>query len=198
MMRQIIASASVVLAVGTLCFACKPGGVGDPCIPNDEFSETYGGASETGVAIEDRSFQCETRVCLVKNFRGRVSCPFGNKAGRNNASVKGYDKDDADVCKVPGTNKNVTAPVQSQCKERTAQVYCSCRCAGKESNTKYCECPSGYTCKEVSSSLGDFVASGDKYCVKSNDTASDGYNCAEGGCDQDDNRCGFTSNAFEF
>lgn len=198
MMRQIVASASMVIALGVLSLGCKPGGVGDPCIPNDEFSSTYAGAAENGVAIEDRSFQCETRVCLVKNFRGRVSCPFGNKKGREDSAVLGYTGDDADVCMVPGTNVEVSVAVKPQCAERLGQVYCSCRCAGKDSAAKYCECPSGYECKQVAAGLSEeLVDPNDKYCVKKNDDVSDTYDCPMG-CDQVEGNCGFTSNTYQF
>ena len=55
----------------------EPGGVGDPCIPEDEYQTAFTGYGETEVNVESRSFQCETRVCLVNHFRGRVSCPYG-------------------------------------------------------------------------------------------------------------------------
>lgn len=198
MMRQIVASASMVIALGALSLGCKPGGVGDPCIPNDEFSSTYAGAAENGVAIEDRSFQCETRVCLVKNFRGRVSCPFGNKEGRGGVGVRGYEGSDADECLVPGTNVKVTARVNSQCKARLGQVYCSCRCAGDDSAAKYCDCPSGYECKKVAAGLSvELVNPNDKYCVKKDDDVDDTFNCPES-CHDDPELCGFTSNTYQF
>lgn len=202
MMRQTLVSASVVLVFGALALACKAGGVGDPCIPNDEFSADYPGATESGAQIEDRSFQCETRVCLVKHFRGRVTCPFGNTDGRegNAVSSAAYSGDDADECIVPGTSTPVTVPVKSQCSERKGQVYCSCRCDGKDSKAKYCECPEGYSCKEVTRSLDPtLVAPGDKYCVKNEDTVSDGYTCPQNfGCDQVPGGCDFKTNAYEF
>ena len=121
MMRQTLVSASMVLAFGALSLACKAGGVGDPCIPNDEFYADYSGATEDGAQIEDRSFQCETRVCLVKHFRGRVSCPFGNAAGRDTASI--YTGSDADECRVPGTTDIVTAPLHSLQETRSRDLF---------------------------------------------------------------------------
>lgn len=195
MIRQTLLSALAVFAFGGVGMACKAGGVGDPCIPNDEFSSKYGGATETGAAIEDRSFQCETRVCLIKHFRGRVSCPFGNTKGRNDQGVPGYSGTDADDCVVPGTNQKVEVPVQPQCADRKEDVYCSCRCDGTDTKAKYCECPSGFKCEEVTKSLDEtLVRPGDKYCVKKEDTFKDGGECLGLTCDQDPGHCGYSAN----
>lgn len=191
MIRQTLVSAFAVLVLGGLAVACKAGGVGDPCIPNDEFSATYGGATETGAQIEDRSFQCETRVCLVKHFRGRVTCPFGNPGGQS--LYDGPDKE----CMVPGTNTQVTADVRPQCRDRKDEVYCSCRCEGTDANAKYCECPDGYKCSEVTKSLDPtLVRPGDKYCIKKEDNFKDGDTCADVGCDEGDH-CGYSANTQE-
>ncbi len=58
---------------------CPSGGVGDPCTPEDEFRENFAGFDLTEANIESRSFQCQTRVCLVNHFQGRVSCPGGQE-----------------------------------------------------------------------------------------------------------------------
>jgi hypothetical protein len=190
MIRQTLFSVFAILILGGSAAACKAGGVGDPCIPNDEFAVNYEGAKVTEVQIEDRSFQCETRVCLVKNFQGRVTCPFGNPAG--NSHYDGPDKE----CMVPGTNAQVTAAVKPQCKDRKDAVYCSCRCDGTDSNAKYCECPDGYECKEVVNSLDpNLVRPGDKYCVKKGDNFD--KDCAEETCDVAADHCGYSSNMQE-
>jgi len=56
---------------------CTPGGVGDPCTPEDEYQQTFNGFQVTETNVESRSFQCETRICLVNHFQGRVSCRLG-------------------------------------------------------------------------------------------------------------------------
>ncbi len=198
MIRQTVVSALAVLVLGGLAAACKAGGVGDPCIPNDEFSPTYPGATETGAQIEDRSFQCETRVCLVAHFRGRVTCPFGNKAGRGGVDVFNYQNADANDCVVPGTNEIVSATVKPQCRDRKDDVYCSCRCAGDDTAAKYCQCPGGYKCEEVTKSLDPtLVRPGDKYCIKQQDNFKDGQNCVDDTCDQASDHCGYTSNSWQ-
>jgi hypothetical protein len=160
---------------------CQATHVGDPCTPESEYDKSFLGFSQTEVSVESKSFQCETRVCLVDHFQGRVSCPYGQPAdGGVNAPAKG--------CVTPGTNVpvdgkdntgayvNTTAMalVQAQCVERTATdaVYCSCRCANVNGQTNdganYCTCPDGFTCTQLVPSIGaaDQGLTG-AYCVKS-------------------------------
>ncbi len=159
--------------VGTVCVAlaaCRAGGVGDPCIPEDEYQTDFSGYSLGEVNVERRSFQCETRVCLVNGFRGRVSCPYGQTADDvENAADDG--------CRVPGTQggpgDRVIVPVAPQHPERrpTDAVYCSCRCANAAGRTddggNYCECPSGFGCEQLIDDVGlgnPELAGG--YCVR--------------------------------
>ena len=72
----------IVIAVGVVVSVvagtgCAEGGVGDPCIPEAEYDTCFAGFSVTEVNTESRSFQCQTRLCLVNHFQGRVSCPYG-------------------------------------------------------------------------------------------------------------------------
>src|SRR5882672_11007773 len=89
--------------------------------------------------IESCSFQCETRVCIVNHFRGRVSCPYGQKAG----VVTDHG------CHVPGETTPIASDVivAPQCIQRALaqEVYCSCRCVGTDLNGCYCKCPNGFT-----------------------------------------------------
>lgn len=66
-----------IAAVGALPLACQSGGIGDPCIPEDEYNAAFAGFKLTEENIESRSFQCSTRICLVNHFQGRTSCPEG-------------------------------------------------------------------------------------------------------------------------
>jgi hypothetical protein len=121
MTQQTLVSLIAVLTIGAAAFGCKAGGVGDPCIPNDEFSTTYGGATESGFQIEDRSFQCETRVCLIKNFRGRVSCPLGNAQGGsvyNGPDVQCAEAGAADGVTCPSNRAGAVVEVDGQ------EYYC--------------------------------------------------------------------------
>lgn len=69
-----------IAAVGALPLACQSGGIGDPCIPEDEYSANFAGFKLTEENIESRSFQCSTRICLVNHFQGRTTCPQGQAA----------------------------------------------------------------------------------------------------------------------
>ena len=143
--------------VGLFPLACQSGGVGDPCTPEDEYNPMFPGYSPGEVNVEARSFQCETRLCLVDHFQGRVSCKYGQVAGANNCTVPGDPT-------IP-----ITAEVSPQLAERTADkaVYCSCRCDGAEKNARYCKCPSGYACEHAIDNIGvgDAQLAG-SYCIR--------------------------------
>lgn len=160
------AAAWAACAVLVLCPGCPAQGVGDPCVPEDEYSATFSGFSASEVSTESRSFQCQSRLCLVNHFQGRVSCPYGQRS--------------ADACSLPGSDEPVKVVVPPQLLQRRADdaVYCSCRCAGPDPSARYCECPSGYSCSDVvpQLSLGHAQLPG-SYCIR----AGSAY--AEGGID---------------
>ncbi|HVW23945.1 MAG TPA: hypothetical protein VHC69_01155 [Polyangiaceae bacterium] len=175
-------SAKVLLLLtamsGIASSACQSGGVGDPCIPEDEYNANFSGYSETEVNVESRSFQCETRVCLVANFRGRVSCPFGQKAATMPDSTGKILADPNlapdDRCYFPGTKEaqanQIAVPVDSQLVARSPDkaVYCSCRCDGPDKNAQYCDCPSGYSCQKLIDAYGTSGGAqlAGSYCIK--------------------------------
>jgi hypothetical protein len=155
--------------------ACQSGGIGDPCIPEDEYRTDFPGYTYTQVSVESRSFQCKSRVCLVAYFNGRVSCPYGQDIPTA--------QDPNSKCYLPGTPAStqpgasgacsncVTGTVVSQFTHRQTEdaVYCSCRCDGPDSSVKYCDCPSGYSCESLVSSFGIEGGGGQlvgSYCVK--------------------------------
>lgn len=159
------------LAVALLlvsAFGCQSGGVGDPCTPEDEFFDNFSGFSLGEVNVESRSFQCETRVCLVNKFQGRVSCPYGTKGTPPDpTSDVAHDR----PCEVPGFGGYVSVPVEPQRTERPPDVavYCSCRCDGKDPNARYCECPSGFECSEIVVDQGQGQAQlAGSYCIRAN------------------------------
>lgn len=183
-MAMYLRSCGLLAALSLL--GCKSGGVGDPCTPEDEYQTEFSGYSVTEVNVESRSFQCETRVCLVNHFQGRVSCPYGQTeqtvcdvlgaeavgciSGPSGAAKTG---DAPDVCRVPGTtglndsgataaDDVIAVEVKPQLFERQAAnaVYCSCRCDGPEENARYCECPSGFACVELVDDLGSVIGGG--------------------------------------
>jgi len=180
--------------LGLSALGCQSGGVGDPCIPEDEYKQTFNGYQVSEVNVESKSFQCETRVCIVNHFQGRVSCPYGQLQSIVDPGATHQPPDAPARCRVPGTDgkhcldtnapggkpaacgpttynvDEVTVPVDSQRVERNAQdtVYCSCRCKGPDATARYCECPSGYECSELVRELGLGAAQlAGSYCIKS-------------------------------
>jgi hypothetical protein len=159
--------------------ACQSGGVGDPCVPEDEYNKNFSGYAPNESNVESQSFQCETRVCLVANFRGRVSCPYG----------QAVPSTDGRACYIPGTDavpeNQVTqlvngwiasTPAAPNGRKAQDAVYCSCRCDGDDPSARYCDCPSGFVCAKV---LPAGVVPGAKqallgsYCVKEGTQVSD-------------------------
>ncbi len=189
---------ATTLGLGAL--ACEPGGVGDPCTPEDEYQTTFGGYDEAEVNVESRSFQCETRLCLVNHFRGRVSCPYG----QTEEDLK-LPPTDPKRCRVPGTSganqgDSIDVAVPAQLVSRSAAaspehgdtkdaVYCSCRCDGPDPNARYCECPSGFTCEKLIDDLGLGSAQlAGSYCIK-NGTNYDSNNACGNTCDPTTQKC---------
>jgi len=176
-----------VALLGALTFGCPSGGVGDPCTPEDEYQQGFNGFNEKEVNVESKSFQCETRVCIVNHFRGRVSCPYGQTQEVVDANAPPTAPE---RCRVPGTNgthcldaggfptpcpgamniDSINVAVQPQLIARAAEntVYCSCRCKGPDPNANYCECPSGYECSELVKELGlpGRAQLAGSYCIK--------------------------------
>lgn len=150
-----LAATAIVTAIsGT---GCKSGGVGDPCIPEAEYSPTFLGFNPEEVNVESKSFQCLTRLCLVNHFQGRVSCPYGQdpSASHSDGNVtstfacngKETSTSPNDPCCLPGVDTSVvgaadcpsgncTTPpsgaakseVLPQCKDRTADKAVYCSC----------------------------------------------------------------------
>ncbi|HEY0468875.1 MAG TPA: hypothetical protein VGC79_32005 [Polyangiaceae bacterium] len=168
MIRKITGFSLLATALlGLLPLACQPGGVGDPCTPEDEYGVTFPGYDAKEVNVESKSFQCETRVCLANHFQGRVSCKYG-QTGVDPMTGAGA------TCFVPGDlTKPIRAEVNPQLIERQADkaVYCSCRCDGEDKNARYCKCPSGYACTHLVDDLhlggGQLAGS---YCVRDGTT----------------------------
>lgn len=137
-----------------------PAGIGDPCVPEDEYDPKFSGFAVTEVSTESRSFQCQSRLCLVNHFQGRVSCPYGQRG----------DAASAPACQLPGSDEPVVAPVAPQLLDRRVEqaVYCSCRCAGPDPTARYCECPNGFSCSAVVPhfELGREQLPG-SYCIRS-------------------------------
>ncbi len=167
-----------VAALGLLPTACQSSGIGDPCTPEDEYNPLFGGFKVTEDNIESRSFQCESRICLVNHFQGRASCPLGQEAPKS--------------CKGTGDTTSCTA---GACVEAaTFAPYCdakkpcpdgfTCQILNKDSNEQgnYCacdpaadKCPTtngGFTCDAATKQCKSFVCHTAGNCQDSSASAS--------------------------
>jgi hypothetical protein len=185
--------------------SCGPAGVGDPCVPEEEYLTDFPGFNESEVNVESRSFQCVTRVCLVNHFRGRVSCPYGQseetaqKCSTDANACRPGSPEHEISCRVPDRDGSeltdrVKIGIQPQYDNRKARdtVYCSCRCAGPDPNARYCECPSGFTCEDLMADLdigrGQLAGS---YCVIDG-TSYDSTSSQGDDCSPTKGNCGYT------
>jgi hypothetical protein len=160
---------------------CDSDRVGDPCVPEEEYTANFSGFAIEEVNTESRSFQCQTRLCLVNHFQGRVSCPYGQTQNDANGQSR---------CFVPDSQVPIRQPVVPQLLERRAEdaVYCSCRCDGPDPAGRYCECPSGFACVELVPKLSSAQQLAGSYCVREG-TVFDGLEPAGGECDPAARNC---------
>jgi hypothetical protein len=179
---------SVGLLLSWAALACEPGGVGDPCTPEDEYQQDFNGFQVTEVNVESRSFQCATRLCLVNHFQGRVSCRLGQTATEGSPYTDPLAPKEASnengmwapKCSIPGTavdrgnraskdNINVAVPAQLLNRQTEQAVYCSCRCDGPDEKARYCECPEGFQCEPLVDDLKITEGGGQlpgSYCIR--------------------------------
>jgi len=137
--------------IGALPLACSGGGVGDPCIPEDEYDPQFAGFKVSLDNIESRSFQCQTRICLAYKFQGRVSCPLGqpqvdSRICTGRASDGGLGPGGGNFTKISFVNSGgtmsdaVDCPSGEDCVE-TAAIAQDCDPGANPST-----CPPGSTC----------------------------------------------------
>lgn len=91
---------------------------------------------------------CPGEICVVHEFQGRASCPYGQTT-----EALSLSSTDPRRCRTPSG-----APVEDwiapQLVDRPASRYsiCSCRCSlGGEAgdNSNYCTCPTGMVCRAL-------------------------------------------------
>ena len=193
---------SVALLLGLAALGCTPGGVGDPCTPEDEYQQSFNGFQVTETNVESRSFQCETRLCLVNHFQGRVSCRLGQGSQLDPATNMPLPAGQyAPKCSIPGTavtdapsadNVEVKVPAQLVDRQTEKAVYCSCRCDGPDKNARYCECPEGFQCEKLVEKLEITKGSGQlagSYCIRAGSKYDPGTSSNET-CDTNPKACG--------
>jgi hypothetical protein len=203
-----VVSWSVALLLGLTALGCAPGGVGDPCTPEDEYQQNFNGFQVTETNVESRSFQCETRLCLVNHFQGRVSCRLGQSSQVDDQTGKPVTTGYSPRCSIPGTavstdpnsldNINVEVKPQLVHRQTEKAVYCSCRCDGPDKNARYCECPEGFQCEPLVSDL-KIVSNGGQlagsYCIRSGSKYDPNAESGVDTCGDNPKACGCDTSA---
>ncbi|MGO9000143.1 MAG: hypothetical protein ACLQVI_42995 [Polyangiaceae bacterium] len=153
---------------------CAATGVGDPCTPDEEYTQSFQAFSIEDVNVESKSYVCLTRLCLVNHFQGRVTCPYGQSAPNvgpmgpsgSNAAAVNSEYGCAVPGAVPGPNglaadDQITATNVSVAGFSAGQVppqFVGTGAADRTANkTVYCSC----RCANVEGSTSD----GAVYCA---------------------------------
>jgi hypothetical protein len=134
--------------------------LGSVCVPTDEADPSFSGFQFEDVTIDVGTQACESGVCVVEQFQGRVSCPLGSPGPDNGGS--------AGECRTPDSHRAVTVKVLAQLVNRPPSLgsTCSCRCAGP-GDGPFCDCGANLECVPLIDALGlgnDDAYAG-SYCV---------------------------------
>jgi hypothetical protein len=133
--------------------------IGSPCTPAQESDPSFGGFSRSEVSVESSQGPSSAPVCIVFEFEGRVSCPYGQAAPGDAAPA---------ACTTPD-GQPVTVSVAPQCLDRRAAnvVVWSCLCDGvaSDGDNQHCNCPSGTTCEQAGLSGSYCLPSGTNAAV---------------------------------
>lgn len=193
MTRSILSGVFALLgitAIGLLPSACQSGGVGDPCIPEDEYDPNFAGFKVSQENIESRSFQCETRICLANFFQGRVTCPLGQAQrqacvpGDESACGEGEECVKAAANAPDCTNRKTGEADNSICDDFSGKGNGLCNAEGK-----FCECggddrpcPAGFTCDDETKQCVSYVCHKPGSCQVPKDDPAAGSNGEDKGC----------------
>ncbi len=178
-----------VVAIGLVPTACQSGGVGDPCIPEDEYDPNFAGYKVTQENIESRSFQCETRICLANFFQGRVSCPLGQSQRAactpdDNSACGDGEECVKSAANAPSCGDVEGNPVDADCNafSGTDKGICNkeglfCECGGDDR-----PCPPGFTCDSETKQCLSYVCHEKGSCQVPKDDETAGDNAGKGCC----------------
>jgi hypothetical protein len=160
--------------------------LGAPCVSGLESDPSFAGFFQNEINVQTKDFQCDSKLCLINHFQGRVTCPYGQDSNGNGPSgVPG--------CLTLGTCAPVvpndpiraqTVPAQCVDGPPASAVYCSCRCANADGTVDdagtYCSCPSGMTCTQLVASIGGVndTLSG-AYCIKTGTAFNKSMSCSK-------------------
>lgn len=186
MMRPILSGIFAVFGITAIALvpaACQSGGIGDPCVPEDEYDPNFPGFKVTEDNIESRSFQCDSRICLANFFQGRVTCPLGQAQpvsceGPKDDSCEGDAKCVESAANAPQCAKNSDCDGFSggdgKGKCNSAGKYCECSGEGS--------CPGGFTCEESTKQCKSYVCHVPGSCQVAKGDANEGDNKGKDCC----------------
>lgn len=135
--------------LGLSAMACADEGVGDPCLPETIPQKITAAGTQYGFEasesyIESSSVQCRSRLCIVYQL--------------DNGTTGRLPADPRVVCDAAGQPDGCV-----KAEERNRAVHCTCKCGGPKT-AEQCECPDGYSCKEILTLGGEGIRG--SYCVK--------------------------------
>lgn len=141
-----------ISAFSVLPSSCETGGIGDPCVPEDEYLGEFSGFQVSQENIESRSFQCESRICLVNHFQGRVSCPQGQQDPLDPANGRLCTSLDG-ACSGEGETCTISATFAPECGTGLPPVPegFTCSAEGFAACDESSPCPTNYFCDKASS-----------------------------------------------
>jgi hypothetical protein len=116
--------------------------LGSVCVAELEEEPDFNGFRLGEVTVSEQD-SCESGLCLVAHFQGRVSCPYGQP------------QDDLSQCFLPWSDATVTVEVPAQLLARPPSLAstCSCRCAGPGPGP-FCDCAADQECVDLIPDLG--------------------------------------------
>jgi len=133
-------------------------GLGEPCTPTVENDSSFPFFMAGSTLLETGAPGCDSGSCVVHNFQGRVSCPYGQTEEQAQSDP---------ACFVPGTGAPVRTAVEPQLLSRPAEAaaICSCQCDGPAGGS-FCECPDSMECAPLFDDVGiGALGPSGSYCV---------------------------------
>ena len=159
------------------------GAIGDPCVPGDERYAAAAGARLSEVVLEDHFAACNSGICLVNHFQGRVSCPLGQEAPASCTGPSDTSCGSGSSCVATGN----TGPYCDSTAPDSAAPQCGSGVCNAQRNTCKCsndtECPSDTVCDPDSRECTRYICRNPGGCQSADATDAENAGkscCAEG------------------
>jgi hypothetical protein len=172
----------VVQPIGK-ALSSQPGNIGDPCIPDPEKNFVFANFNLGETTLVSNDFNaCETGLCLINHFQGRVSCPLGQAAPKPcNGPADATTCDGGQACVEAGTVTVYCDPAQAgQCEAYGGVCNAqrgACDCSSDA------QCPEGTTCDVATKECKRYVCHAPGACQSPR--ATDEENAGKACCTPD-------------